>query len=105
MGIVRPSTSTFARAISVAVIGDKAKTVFQAFPDEPTAMQALRAGKVQVIATATPSLINQVAFGAIFSPAVLFDGEGFLVKKTSGHLQPGRPGREESLFHRPDQQR
>jgi general L-amino acid transport system substrate-binding protein len=76
------------KAVAAAVIGEKAKTVFQSFPDEPKAIEALRAGKIQLIATATTSLINQGALGAGFSPVVLFDGEGFLVLKSSGIHTP-----------------
>ena len=76
------------KAVAAAVIGEKAKTVFQSFPDEPKAIAALRAGKVQIIATATPSLLNQAAVGIGFSPVVLFDGEGFLVLKTSAIHSP-----------------
>ena len=76
------------KAISVAVLGDKAKTLLQSFPDEPKAIEALRAGKIQVIASATPSLVNQAALGVAFSPIVFFDGQGFLVLKSSGIHSP-----------------
>ena len=76
------------KAISSAVIGDKGKVVFSAFSDEPSAIQALRAGKVQVIATATPSVTNKILLGVSFSPVILIDGQGFLVKKTSGITSP-----------------
>ncbi len=72
------------KAISTAVLGDKGKIVFSAFSDEPSAMQALRAGKVQVIATATPSVTNRLLLGVAFSPVMLFDGQGFLVRSASG---------------------
>ena len=76
------------KALSASIIGDKAKTVFQSFPDEPKAIEALRAGKVQVLATATVSLMNQSVNGVGFSPVVFFDGEGFLVLKNSGIHSP-----------------
>lgn len=69
------------KAIAVALFGDKQKTLFLTYPDEPKAMEALRAGKVQVVASATPSFTNIVQRGIAFSPAILFDGQGFLVNQ------------------------
>ena len=76
------------KAISSAIIGNKGKVVFSAFSDEPSAIQALRAGKVQVIASASPSMTNTILLGISFSPVMLIDGQGFLVKKSSGITSP-----------------
>jgi len=76
--------SDLCKLLGAAVLGDKAKVLFVTFPDEPAAIQGLNKGKVQVVATATPSYINKIAFHVGFSPTVFFDGQGFLVKKNSG---------------------
>lgn len=72
------------KAVSAAVNGDKGKIVFSAFSDEPSAIEALSAGRIQIIATATPSVTNKILLGISFSPVMLMDGQGFLVRKTSG---------------------
>ncbi len=76
------------KAISTAVAGSNAKTVLVPFADEPAAIQGLRAGKVQIVATATPSVSNTVLLGVAFSPVLFFDGQGFLVRKDSGIHSP-----------------
>ena len=76
------------KALSTAILGTNAKTEFRTFYDEPTAITALRSGKVAVIATATPNLTNTAALGVSFSPVILFDGQGFLVRKNSGITNP-----------------
>jgi general L-amino acid transport system substrate-binding protein len=72
------------KALGAAVLGDKVKIIFAPYPDEPTAVRALSAGKIEVLATATPDYLNTVSFHLGFSPVVFFDGEGFLVKKNNG---------------------
>jgi general L-amino acid transport system substrate-binding protein len=72
------------KAVALAIFGDKQKILFLTYPDEPKAIEALRSGKVQVIATATPSFTNTTELGVAFSPVILFEGEGFLVNKKFG---------------------
>jgi general L-amino acid transport system substrate-binding protein len=72
------------RAIGAAVLGDAVRIVFVPYPDEPTAIKALSGAKVDVVATATPDFLNAIEFHIGFSPVVFFDGQGFLVKKSSG---------------------
>jgi general L-amino acid transport system substrate-binding protein len=76
------------KAISTAVNGKNAKTLLKPFADEPAAIQGLRDGKVQVVATATPSLTNTIGLGIAFSPVLFFDGQGFMVLKNSGIASP-----------------
>ncbi len=72
------------KAIVSAVVGDKGKVVIATYPDEPAAIKALSEGKVEIIATATPSFVNSNSFHIGFSPVVFFDGQGFLVKTADG---------------------
>ena len=69
------------KALATAVLGDKQKTIFLTFPDEPKALEALRAGKIQIVASATPNFANTSELGVGFSPVILLDGQGFLVNK------------------------
>ena len=69
------------KAIATAVVGGEQKTLFLTYPDEPKAMEALRTGKIQVVASATPNFANVSELGIDFSPVILFDGQGFLVNK------------------------
>ena len=66
------------RAVGVAVLGANAKIEIRTFPDEAAAVQGLLARKIDLIATATPSLPNASA-GLGFSQPVLYDGQSFLV--------------------------
>jgi general L-amino acid transport system substrate-binding protein len=76
------------KAISTAVNGKNGKALLKPFADESTAIQGLRDGKVQIVATATPSLTNTIGLGIEFSPVLLFDGQGFMVLKKSGITTP-----------------
>jgi general L-amino acid transport system substrate-binding protein len=69
------------KAIAVAILGDRQKVLFLTYPDEPKAMEALIAGKIQVVASATPSFANTTERGVAFSPVTLVDGQGFMVNK------------------------
>jgi general L-amino acid transport system substrate-binding protein len=69
------------KAIAVGVLGEQQRTLFLTYPDEPTAIQALLAGKIQVVASATPNFANISEMGVAFSPVILMDGQGFLVNK------------------------
>jgi general L-amino acid transport system substrate-binding protein len=72
------------KGLASAVLGDKGKVIFATYPDEPTAIKALNDGKVEVVASATPSFTNTTIFHIAFSPVVFFDGQGFLVNKSLG---------------------
>jgi general L-amino acid transport system substrate-binding protein len=72
------------KGLASAVLSDKGKVIFATYPDEPTAIKALNDGKVEVIASATPSFTNATVFHVGFSPVIFFDGQGFLVNKSSG---------------------
>lgn len=72
------------KALAAAVLGEKGKVIFATYPDEPTAIKALNDGKIEVVASATPSFTNTSVFHVGFSPVIFFDGQGFLVNQASG---------------------
>jgi general L-amino acid transport system substrate-binding protein len=67
------------KAITAAALGAGAKVVVSAYPDEPSGLEALRSGKIDVLGGATPSLQNRAHYPVTFGPTVLYDGQGFLV--------------------------
>lgn len=52
--------------------------------DDPSGLQAVRSGKVALLAGGTPDLAYQSAFHVAFGPPVFMDGQGFLVHRESG---------------------
>jgi general L-amino acid transport system substrate-binding protein len=76
------------KAVAVAILGEQAKFVIQAVPDEPAGMSALRAGKIDLLATGSAILgneggneaDNEAATGLGFTRPLLYDGETMLLK-------------------------
>ena len=66
------------KAVAVAVLGPGARVVLKSFPDEATAVDALRRSNVDLLASTSISVDNS-AQGLILSPPVFFDGQGFLI--------------------------
>jgi general L-amino acid transport system substrate-binding protein len=73
------------RAVAIAILGPEARVVTTFYPDDVTAAEALRAGKVDLIPTQTLDLTHDADPAFTFSPPILYDGVGFLVP-TSAHL-------------------
>ena len=71
------------KAVTAAVLGESAKVIVSAYPDEPTALAALRDGKIDLLGAATPSIQSRAHFQIAFGPTVLYDGQGFLVLNSS----------------------
>ena len=71
------------KAVTAAVLGPQAKVVVSPYPDEPTALAALRDGKVDLLGAATPSIQTRAHFPVQFGPTVFYDGQGFLVLNAS----------------------
>jgi len=69
------------RAISAAAMGPKASVKIVSFLDSLTAMDALRSGKVDVIASASADFSHSTARGIHLSGPVFYDGVGFLVPR------------------------
>jgi general L-amino acid transport system substrate-binding protein len=72
------------KAVAVAVLGPKAKFTVVPYRDEEDALEGLKTGKFDVLATASTNLIDTANKGFGFAPTILFDYQGFLVNKTMG---------------------
>jgi general L-amino acid transport system substrate-binding protein len=74
----------FCRALSAEILGEDAKVMLYSAPDEPTGLAALRDRKIDVLFGATPNPVIAGVYGVGFGPPIFYDGQGFLVSKTSG---------------------
>ena len=72
------------RAVAVAIFGDAESLTIQAFPAEPEALNALKAGAIQLAIGISPSATIAEHFGVGFGPTVFYDPQRFLVSKQSG---------------------
>ena len=70
------------KAVAIAVLGPNAKFEMTAYPDEAEALKALETGKIDLLATATPSLTNSARFR--FGRTMLFDYEALMVNTAAG---------------------
>ncbi len=75
------------KAVAVATLGTGAHLVIKSFPDEAFAVRALRAGEVDLVATASLAVAH-TAQDLAFSAPVLLDGQGFVVPKSAGAHTP-----------------
>ena len=66
------------KAVAVAMLGPSAHLIVKSYPDETTAVRGLRTGEIDLLASASPSVVN-TAQGLVFSPTILHDGQGFLI--------------------------
>lgn len=71
------------KALAVAVLGPNAKFTAVPYRAEDDALNGLRSGEVDVIATASPNFMNTTA-GFGFTSPVFYDYQGFLVNKALG---------------------
>jgi len=67
------------KAFSVAALGTKAKLTSITFLDSASALDALRDGRIDVIASVSTDFSHSTAPGILLSPPVFYDGVGFLV--------------------------
>ncbi len=72
------------RAVAVAILGDTAGLSISQFPAEPEALNALKAGAVQLVVGISPSATTAVQYGVGFGPPVFYDSQRIMVAKTSG---------------------
>ena len=72
------------KAIAVAVFGTNARFNMVPFADENDSLKALRAGTVDVLGTASPTMTNSAALGFSFGPVMLFDNQALMVNNGMG---------------------
>jgi general L-amino acid transport system substrate-binding protein len=72
------------RAVAVAIFGDAANLTIRAFPAEPEALNALKAGTIQLATGISPSASVAVHFGIGFGPPIFYDSQRLMVSKRSG---------------------
>lgn len=70
------------KAVAVAVLGPGAHFTGVPYRAEADALNGLKAAEVDVLATATPNLVNSSSGVFTFSRPVFYDFQGFLVNKT-----------------------
>lgn len=66
------------KAVAVAVLGPGAHFVVKAYPDEAMGIKALSRGEVDMVATASPNVVN-TARGVRFARPMLYDGESLMI--------------------------
>jgi general L-amino acid transport system substrate-binding protein len=76
------------KALAVAALGANARFTLVPFRDEHDALQALKAGKIAMLATGSPNFINTSNAGLGFAPPIYYDYQGLLVNKTMGITSP-----------------
>jgi len=75
------------KAVAVATLGPGAHLVVKSYPDEATALRALRSAEVDLVATASLSIVN-MAQDLSFSAPVLEDNQGFVLPSNPGVHSP-----------------
>ena len=72
------------KAVAVAVLGPNARFNMTPFPDETTSLQALHTGTIDLLPTASPTMINNAKLGLAFGPVMLFDYQALMVNNGMG---------------------
>ncbi len=72
------------KAVAVAALGPGTAFTVKPYPDEPAAVDALKKGEVALIASASPTVRNQVVNGLAFTQPTFYDGQGFLTPVNPG---------------------
>jgi general L-amino acid transport system substrate-binding protein len=72
------------RAVAVAILGDPGDLTITAFPAEPEALNALKAGTIQLAIGISPSASTATQFGVAFGSPIFYDAQRLLVSKQSG---------------------
>ena len=72
------------RAVAIAIFGDAESLTIRSFPAEPEALNALKAGAIQLAIGISPSASAATHFGIAFGPPVFYDAQRLMVPKQSG---------------------
>ncbi len=75
------------KAVAVATLGVGAHFTIKVFPDEPAGVQALKQGQIDLLPTASPTVIHSTA-GLGFAPITFHDGESLLVPNSAAIHSP-----------------
>ena len=67
------------RAVAIAIFGDAGNLTIQSFPAEPEALNALKAGDIQLAIGISPSASTATHFGVAFGPPVFYDSQRLMV--------------------------
>ena len=73
------------RAVAAAIFGDPTRAEFLSLPNDEAGLAALQSGRIALFVGATPDLTNEATYGVAFAPAILQDGQGFLVRRSRIH--------------------
>jgi len=72
------------RAVAVAILGDADSLTIRPFPAELEALNALKAGTIQLAVGISPSASTATHFGVGFGPPFFYDSQRLMVSKRSG---------------------
>ena len=75
------------RAVAVAILGDADGLVIHVFPAEPEALDALKAGTIQLAVGISPSATIATQYGVAFGPPVFFDSQRIMLSRQSGIIE------------------
>jgi len=72
------------KAVAIAILGKTATVIDKGYPDEDTALDALRKGEVDMVASVSDDFTHSTMANVGLSRPVLLDGKGFLVRRVAG---------------------
>lgn len=72
------------RAVAVAMLGTQTDLTTLAFPAEPEALAALKAGTIQLAVGISPSAATAIQYGVGFASPVFYDSQRIMVAKSRG---------------------
>jgi general L-amino acid transport system substrate-binding protein len=76
------------RAVAAAILGANPRLIFKGYPDNDTALAALRAHEVDLVPTVSDDFTHATAPGITLTRPVLIDAQGFLVLRAAGIPKP-----------------
>ena len=86
------------RAVAVAVLGEHARVREMNYPDDRAAMEALKAGVVDMVPTLSDDFTHSVGTHLEFTRPVLWDGVGLLVLGSSPAMRARQLGGKKICF-------
>jgi general L-amino acid transport system substrate-binding protein len=71
------------KAVAAAVLGENGRLLVSSFPDEHHGLEALASAKISLLAGASPRASVGARYSVGFGQPFFFDGQGFIVAKTT----------------------